>query len=448
MQQSAQQADSILEEIFQDLPAEFEELAAQTKALQRARKIKTPRQLLRMVLLYCGLDFSGRQTAATMTALYQPLSDTAIFERLKRSKLWLQTLISRVVEVERDSLSEFGFKLSLVDGTMIVANGSHQSDYRLHLKLDLRHLHFEHVEVTSARVAESLARYQFSAGELVLGDRNFARATELVRLTGQGVQVLVRFSAAQLKLSDAAGKPIKWGAESKVVGNHRYESWPCYVQDQQGARAKVYVHRYRLSQSAYERVKLKLRRRASKKGQKLKGETVELARFVWVVTNVALTELDARAALQLYRVRWQIELGIKRLKSLLQLGHLKSKAGSEIAEVWLLGKLLSALLLQRRHQRLYGKNGEIELGTARRQTGWREWQLLLEPVRALIVSSFYWRTDVEPEMRQALRERKRRRGLQHLPREVLHWLQPAKIDHAERNTVAATKDQWLLSLVA
>lgn len=448
MQQSAQPADSILEEIFQDLPAEFEELASQTKAIQRARKIETPRQLLRMVLLYCGLDFSGRQTAATMTALYELMSDTAIFERLKRCQCWLQALIRRAVEFERDSLSEFGFKLSLVDGTMIVASGSHQSDYRLHLKIELCQLHFEQVEVTSARVAESLSRYQFSEGELVLGDRNFARADELVSLTGQGVKVLVRFSAAQLKLSDAAGKPIKWSAESEVAGNRRYASWPCYVQDKQGARAKVYVHRYRLSKGAFERVKLKLRRRASKKGQKLKGETIELARFVWVVTNVAIEELDARAALKLYRVRWQIELAIKRLKSLLQLGRLKSKAGSEIAEVWLLGKLLYALMLQRRHERIYGKDREMELGTARLHTCWREWQLLLEPVRTLIVSSFYWRTDVEPEMRQALRERKRRRRLQHLPREVLHWLQSEKIDHAERNTVEATKDQWLLPLVA
>jgi hypothetical protein len=49
--------------------------------------------------------------------------------------------------------------------------------------------------------------------------------------------------------------------------------------------------------------------------------------------------------MEFYRRRWQIELAFKRLKSLLQLGHLKKidKAG---AKAWLQGKLLVACLIE------------------------------------------------------------------------------------------------------
>ena len=47
----------------------------------------------------------------------------------------------------------------------------------------------------------------------------------------------------------------------------------------------------------------------------------------------------------MYRRRWQIELAFKRLKSLLQLGHLR-KTDPEGAKAWLQGKLLAACLIE------------------------------------------------------------------------------------------------------
>ena len=48
--------------------------------------------------------------------------------------------------------------------------------------------------------------------------------------------------------------------------------------------------------------------------------------------------------MELYRGRWQIELAFKRLKSLVQLGHLK-KTDERAARAWLQGKLLVAFIL-------------------------------------------------------------------------------------------------------
>jgi IS4 transposase len=52
-----------------------------------------------------------------------------------------------------------------------------------------------------------------------------------------------------------------------------------------------------------------------------------------------------RAILQLYRLRWQIELLFKRFKSLLGLGDLPAKQ-RDLARSWMLGKLILALLVR------------------------------------------------------------------------------------------------------
>src|SRR5262249_62275136 len=62
--------DTLFEELLQDLPPETTQMAREFKAFVRAKKVKTPEQLLRVVFLYCGLDKSLREGAGAFTALY------------------------------------------------------------------------------------------------------------------------------------------------------------------------------------------------------------------------------------------------------------------------------------------------------------------------------------------------------------------------------------------
>jgi len=61
--------DTLFADLWQDLPPETTAMAREFKACVRARKVKTPPQLLRVVLLYCGVDKSRRETAADFTLL-------------------------------------------------------------------------------------------------------------------------------------------------------------------------------------------------------------------------------------------------------------------------------------------------------------------------------------------------------------------------------------------
>ena len=75
----------------------------------------------------------------------------------------------------------------------------------------------------------------------------------------------------------------------------------------------------------------------------MRAETLEAADYVFVFTTLG-EDVSTQAVMELYRGRWQIELAFKRLKSLVQLGHLK-KHDPIAARAWLQGKLLVAFLL-------------------------------------------------------------------------------------------------------
>jgi IS4 transposase len=95
-----------------------------------------------------------------------------------------------------------------------------------------------------------------------------------------------------------------------------------------------------------EAIRKALRRKESKKQKTLKPETFdfEFARYVMVFTTYE--QGSAAQVLQWYRMRWQIELVFKRLKSLLRLGHLP-RYDERSSRAWLYGKLLIALLTQK-----------------------------------------------------------------------------------------------------
>ena len=61
--------ETLFEELLQDLPPETAQMAREFTAFGRAKKVKTPEQLLRVVFFYGGLDKPLREVAGTFTAL-------------------------------------------------------------------------------------------------------------------------------------------------------------------------------------------------------------------------------------------------------------------------------------------------------------------------------------------------------------------------------------------
>jgi hypothetical protein len=157
---------------------------------------------------------------------------------------------------------------------------------------------------------------------------------------------------------------------------------------------------------------------------------------VLVFTTLAPTVLSAQTLLEVYRCRWQIELAIKRWKSVLDGDAVRAKAGSPLAEVWLHGKLLYALMLERRMRRTLGDRWG-RLDQERVGTWWRVWEMLKDAIAPLITGALFWKEDAWAACWKVLMERPRRRKLQQLPPAAVDLLYRCDASKQEGEPIAA-----------
>ncbi len=66
--------------------------------------------------------------------------------------------------------------------------------------------------------------------------------------------------------------------------------------------------------------------------------------YMLLITTMSATDLSMEQALDLYRIRWQVELLFKRAKSLMNMDRMPCKKSSKHATVWVLAHLLMQLL--------------------------------------------------------------------------------------------------------
>lgn len=102
----------------------------------------------------------------------------------------------------------------------------------------------------------------------------------------------------------------------------------------------------RKSEAQARRALHKIHRKSQQGGPDSKAETLTYAHYVLVFTTLTARDLSASEVLEWYRLRWQIELVFKRLKTLLRVGHIP-KYDERSSRAWLYGKLLVALLAEK-----------------------------------------------------------------------------------------------------
>jgi len=409
-------------EILQDLPPEIEELARQFKAFTRARKIKTPAQLLRAMLLFAGLDQSEREVAANLVLVdptIQKLSDQAVHERLAACQPWLQALLPTLLPPPPPGLPA-GRRLLAIDGTSVTAPGQTQTNWRVHVVMDLISLELISVQVTERSPGETLKHFTFAPGDVAVCDRGYCRRQGVAAVLEAGGEVIVRYHPHLFPLVDEQGQPLDVAAAWLTVAPGETVTLPARFVSDAGQTHQVWIHARRLGGEAAAAARRRVRRTAQKGRYTPSQESLFLAEFILVLTSVPPQELSAEVVLRLYRGRWQVELLIKRWKSLLHLDQVRARAGSRLGPVWLLGKLIYAALLERRARRRFGPHW-IGLDRERPLTWWRLWKLLRHEIAPFITLTLCWQPTAWPAAVSALTERPRRRRLQTLPTEVILW---------------------------
>ena len=97
MPQPSPDVDPLFDDLWQDWPAEAVQMAREFKAFSWARKINTPVQRLRVVLLSGGLDTSRREVAGHGTLRMERITASSIAERLAACRPWVRALLCRML---------------------------------------------------------------------------------------------------------------------------------------------------------------------------------------------------------------------------------------------------------------------------------------------------------------------------------------------------------------
>jgi hypothetical protein len=331
------------------LPTGWEKAAWALGALRRKRGLTSPAALLRLVFAYGSSGLSLRDAALwAREAEVARLSGVALWKRLRRAAPWLGWLVMAKL-AQRAVLPPAqpgALRVRVVDATVVSKPGSKGTDFRVHLGLDLGRLLIDEVELTLAG-GETFQRHRVQPGELVIGDRAYARRPGMAAVMAAGGELLVRLNGQEFPLQEAGGRPFDLLLALRSLVETQAGDWAVRVAlGEDGTPALVgRLLALRKSPPATEAARRKLRREARKKGREPSERTLELAGYVLLFTTLAPERLPATAALELYRFRWQIELTFKRMKSLVGLDALTCQ-DEALGRTFLLAKILATLLIE------------------------------------------------------------------------------------------------------
>ena len=339
------------EELLRLLPEGWEAKAKELGALQRAREIKTAEELLRLILLYMTKGKSFRGTSALVKLSGEAeLSDVAVLKRMRNSASWLQWLCENIYRqagliVKKPTWLK-NKNVKAVDGTEDVKCGVRRECYMLHYCLDIFTLAAQELHVTDIRTGEKLSNFtKFGKDDIVMGDRIYGNLPGIAFLRQHKADYVLRINSRGFHLINEKKQKIdlksrfsalKEGETAEVFGK-------CLIN---GKYVPMRICAYRKDeqseQAGLKRVKKSNQRKQG--GKPVTEEQQENNKYVMVATSLG-KNISASQVLELYRLRWQIEIAFKRLKTLFQYNDLPA-TNSESVKAWFYGKLLLAALCE------------------------------------------------------------------------------------------------------
>jgi hypothetical protein len=341
--------------------AAIDGLARSTGALARRREVRDGSQLLRLALGYAATDRSLRTTAGwSGPVLGVHLSDVALLNRLREAGDFLAALstglLAQMVKAAVEPPERWtGPPIRLVDSSIFAGPGHKGGQHRLHASYDPARQIFTAFDVTSIKEGESLARAGIEPGEVAVSDRNYAKTQALRRINDNQAFFVVRAGIRSARMIDVRnGERLTSQAVLAALGQAEEGEIDVELIEAKAkkgvktAPVKARLVILRAGQAAATREKARIERSRTKHQAAPTKETRALAGVIMILTNLPQTPLPetswpiARVAL-VYRLRWQIELAFKTLKSIFAMRDTPAK-DPRLARTWILANLAAAFL--------------------------------------------------------------------------------------------------------
>ena len=347
-------------------PEHLDRTARACGAFQRARRVRSAQDLLRLCLAYgpSGLSLRSASAWASASGLAQ-LCDVSLLERLRKCDGWLEALLGEFFT--RGELGEPGVleggcarPIRIIDGSVVCKAGAKKRDgtglWRLHATLEADAANgvggFSHLVLTDQQGGERFDRAPVTAGEIRIADRAYLQPDRIAAVLEGGGDILVRAGWKNARWRDAQGAPFDLIALLAGADAHAEERDPIDAPISIARKAGPPITGLRLialrkSEAATRISRDKARKAARKGGHKLQAGTLVAAEWILLVTSpITLSDAESFSTEQigaLYRMRWRIEIAFKRLKSLVGYRQPPGK-DPRLARVFLLAHLLLALI--------------------------------------------------------------------------------------------------------
>jgi hypothetical protein len=323
--------------------------AKATRAFVRARGIASAADLLRMILAYCLGERGLRLTAAWASSMgLADISNVALLLRLRQCGDWLTLLVGQVLAAATPAAGK-GRLIRLVDATMVPKAGKRaktkNSLWRIHSAFDLPSERFGFFELTDEEGGERLDRIPVVPDEIRIADRAYLQSDRMAVLLDAGADLVIRSGWKGARWLDADGLPLDIIAILREGAKRGLIDRPIQVGRKEGPALELRMVALKKSPEAANAAKRKARKQARRGGHQISKATLVAAEWIILITSLKPDAFSAKEILDLYRLRWRIELAFKRLKSLI---GLKAPPGTDerSAKPYLLAHLLVILLLE------------------------------------------------------------------------------------------------------
>jgi hypothetical protein len=323
--------------------------ARQTRAFLRARAIDNAVDLLRLILAYCLGERGLRSTAGWAASVgLADISNVALLYRLRQCGDWFAVLVGQALAAAAPKAGS-GRLIRIIDATTVPKAGpaarKKSELWRIHSAFDLPRERFGHFELSDQRQGEQLDLIPVVEGEIRIADRAYLQPDRMAGLLEAGADLVIRSGWKSARWLDAQGHPIDLIAALRKATACGLVDRPIWIGRKHGTPLGLRLVAVRKPAQAAATARSKARRDAQREGRQLSKRSLEAADWVILVTSLASEAFSAADVLSLYRLRWRIELGFKRLKSLL---GLKAPPGFDerSARPYVLAHLLMILLLE------------------------------------------------------------------------------------------------------
>lgn len=329
---------------------ELERLARTTGALCRKRGVKDAFGLLRVALCYgfCNLSLEVASVWASLSGTGK-LRSEAVLKRLRKCGGFLEGVLAVLLDRRLPCLkTTAGLRIRLVDATRIASPGSKGQAWRVHAAYDPWECRLIELTLTDNTGGERLDRFKAGNGDLLVADRGYAHRRGLAHVRSTGGHFLVRTGWNRVPLQNLDGTDFDLFARLRSLKEGQTAEWTVHTapDERHGIPAvacRLVVRKNSKEQAEQARTKTKYLARKQK--NKLDPRTVEAAGYILVLTSLSKEQMGTDQVLETYRLRWQIELKFKRMKSILELDYLPAKE-PRLVKAILLAKLIGTLLVE------------------------------------------------------------------------------------------------------